>query len=70
MVGRTVTVRLLLVTCLILLVVLFALTVWPTPYRYEHDRFYQLIRFHRITGVAEHFDSYRGNWLPYANGGD
>jgi hypothetical protein len=40
---------------LALLVILFALTVWPTPYRYHPNAFYingnaYTVREHRVTG--------------------
>lgn len=43
---------------LALLGTLFAVTVWPTAYHYEHTGYYRdvppvLVRIHRFTGVVE-----------------
>jgi len=40
---------------LIVLVILFAIYVWPTPYKYMPFEYCSRpLRIHRITGIGEH----------------
>ncbi len=48
------------VLLIVLLAAVFAYTVWPTPWRYEHANIRsetKLVKMHRITGVTEVLDA-------------
>jgi glucan phosphoethanolaminetransferase (alkaline phosphatase superfamily) len=48
---------------LIILVILFGVYVWPTPYKYMFPINSRPVRMHRITGIVERY--YSGRWNKY-----
>ena len=61
------TFRYLLLCAVLAIMVLLALTVWPTLYRYEKltaGQVTTLVRINRITGSTEEYRALSGEWRP------
>jgi hypothetical protein len=62
--------RLLVVVLVAGALVLFAYSVWPTPYRFENTTIGQVgyfVRTHRITGEVEYLSPQSGEWRRFGS---
>ena len=58
---KTVGINNIIKIILTILVILFAIYVWPTPYRYMPSTYSsQPLRIHRITGIGEYWNRNTG----------